>query len=215
MAEQSCGASVQACAIRVATLEQDGVPLPGVGLAYVTDQLMKMVATPNNVKGADMDIINACGILINAYKARDMFKRYDLALDMTFISPEFEHMLCGGELFTQGGFAVGGSSPAFGAIEAVYGVSVELWTKHIVNGDFDPIWPYIQWVFPRTYWTVGPDTFENNPMQRSFVGYTSQNPNYFNGPFNDWTFASDRSRAYRFTRTLPTPNCGAIAIASS
>jgi hypothetical protein len=215
VAEQSCGASVQACALRIATLEQDGVPLPGSGLAYVTDQFAKLTATPSLFKGVDIQTPNACGSPVVIYKDRDKLIRYDLALDMILLSPEFEHLLVGGELFTSGGFAVGGSSPAIAVVEAVYGLSMEVWTKHIVNGDYDPIWPYIQWVYPRTYWQVGPDMFENNPMMRSFTGYTSQNPNYFNGPFNDWTFASDRSRAWRFTKTLPTPNCGAIAVPSS
>lgn len=215
MAEQSCGASVQACGIRVSVLEQDGISIPGANMAYITDQLMKLTATPVFFKGVDIQNPNACGTPLVIYKDRDRLIRYDLALDMIFISPEFENMLTGGELFTLNGFSVGGSSPAIAAIEAPYGVSMELWTKHIVNGDYDPIWPYIQWVYPRTYWQVGPDTFDNAAMSRSFTGYTSQNPNYFDGPFSDWTFAADRSRAWRFTKTLPTPNCGAIAVPAS
>lgn len=215
MAELSCGASVQACAIRVATLGQDGVPIPGASMAYITDQFTKLTATPNLVKGADMDMINACGVLSNAYKARDMLKRYDLQLDMIFLSAEFENLLIGGDLFTQAGYSIGGAVPPFGSYGAPYGVTLEVWSKHIVNGDFDPVYPYVQWVYPRTYWTVAAETFDNNPMARTLMGYSSQNPNYEDGPFGDWTFDSSRMRMWQLTRTLPTPVCGAIAVPTS
>lgn len=212
MADPSCGASVQACALRIATLEQDGVPIPGAAMAYVTDEFTKLTATPNLVKGADLEMINACGVLNNAYKQRDMLKRYDLALDMIFLSADFEGLLVGNEVFTLAGSSVGGAVPPFGSYGAPYGTSLELWSKHIVNGDFDPVWPYIQWIFPRTYWSVAPETYDNNPMARSFMGYTSQNPNYFNGPFNDWNWDSSRMHAWQYTKTLPNPVCGSIAV---
>lgn len=216
MAEQTCGSSVQACAGRVAVLEQDGVPLPGPSNLYVTDALMKLVATAVLTKGVDIEVLNACGAPSVLYKDRDRLKRYDLALDMITLSPEFENMLTGGQLFTSGGFTVGGSVPAVGTIEAPFGVSVELWSKHIVNGDIDPVWPYIQWILPRSYWSpITPVAWDNNAMPRSFTGYTTENQNWFNGPANDWAFNSTRSIAWRFTKTLPVVKCGAQALAGS
>lgn len=217
MAEQSCGSSIFSCVTRVAVLEQDGVPLPGAGNLYVTDALVKMEGTPQFTKIPETEVLNACGALCAFYKAVDPFKRLDLTLELCSIDPELEQMLAGGELFTSGGFSVGKSAPPVGTVEARVqnGVSVELWSKHIVNGDVDPIWPYIHWVYPRTRWMPDRQTHDINHMPRLFTGFTSENPNWFNGPANDWTFASDRTWAWAFTKTIPVTACGAQTLAAS
>jgi hypothetical protein len=223
MAEVTCGASIQCCAIRVAVLEQDGVPLPGAANMYVTDAIAKFEATPVYTKGVDMEVLNACGLPAVLYKARDVFKRYDITMDLLYIDPELEAILIGnvsgstgGVLtFSQGGFTIGASGPDVGLIGAPYGVSCELWSKHIVNGDLDVTWPYVQWIVPRSYWQPDKVTLDNNAMPRSYAGFTTENPNYFNGPMNDWTFDSGRSLAYRFTKTIPSPSCGAQALVHS
>ncbi len=211
MAEQSCGSSIYACATRVAVLEQDGVPLPGAGNLYVTDALVKMEGTPQFTKVPEVEVLNACGALCSFYKAIDPFKRVDLTLELCTIDPELEHMLTGGELFSTGGFVIGASAPPVGTVEAAVqnGVSIELWSKHILQGDLDPTWPYIHWIWPRTHWAPDKTTFDINHMPRLFTGFTSENPNWFNGPANDWTFSSDRTYAYAFTKTLPATACGA------
>lgn len=208
MAQQTGGGSVQACAMRIAKLELDGVPLPGAGNLYVTDTFGKLDATPVVTKGIDIEVMNACGGLPVTYKDRDRLKRYDLVLELEWLDPELEFLLIGGELFTASAFSVGGAVPAVGVVDNIGGVSMELWSKHIVNGDIDVIWPYIQWIFPRTYWAPDKMSWSNGHSTRNFTGYCAQNPNYFNGPTNDWTFASDRLLAWRFTKTIPTPQLG-------
>lgn len=216
MAEPSCGGSVQTCAIRIATLEQDGVPLPGNLNLYVTDNIMKLTATPVVTKGVDLEVVNACNSPILTYKDMDRFKRYDLTLDLINLDPELENALLGTELFTSGGLNIGGSSPQVaGYAGNRNGVSMELWTKHIVSGNIDPIYPYIQWVFPATYWQAAAETWDVNPMARSFTGFSTVNPNYFNGPANDWTQASDTQRMWRFTKTIPTVACGGQVLVHS
>jgi hypothetical protein len=217
MAEQSCGASVFACVTRVVLLEGDGVPLNVANNMYVTDALVKMEGTPQFTKIPEVEILNACGALCVTYKTVDPFKRVDLTLEICTLDPELEQMLVGGELFTSGGFSVGGSAPPVGTVEAnvLNGVSVELWSKHIVNGDIDPIWPYIHWIWPRTHWQPDKQTFDINHMPRLFTGFTSQNPNFEDGPTGDWAFASDRTYAWAFTKTLPAVSCGAQSLAPS
>jgi hypothetical protein len=215
MSETTCGASVQAVGMRVAVLEKDGVPLPGAGNLYVTDALAKLDATPVYFKGADIQQPNAGGKLCVVYKVPDQLVRYDLALTVCSLDPELEHMVVGGELFKSGNVSVGGSAPKVGTKEAENGVSIELWSKHVVGGDIDSVYPYIHWVFPRTYWQPDKATWDNSPMERPFTGYTSENPRWFNGPANDWTFNSDRSWAWCFTQTVPVPTCGAQALVAS
>src|SRR5260221_9760435 len=99
MAVPSCGASVQACALRVAVLEQDGIPLPGAGNLYTTDVMAKLDATPVYTKGVDMEVLSACGVPALIYKDFDRFKRFDLQLSLINLDPEIENMLVGGEIF--------------------------------------------------------------------------------------------------------------------
>lgn len=216
MAEPSCGGSVQACAMRVSVLEPDGVPLPGPLNTYTISTVAKLEATPVYVKGVDMEVVNACGSPSLLYKDMDRFKRFDLSLQMIHYDVEFENMLIAAEMFNSGGLNVGLSAPAVAAYGGYFpGVSLEIWSKHIVNGDIDVVYPYIQWVLPRTRWTLDKFTWDNNPMQRLFMGYSSSNPNYYNGPANDWPFASDTQLMSRFTTTLPTPTCGASTLVHS
>jgi hypothetical protein len=216
MAELNCGGSVQCCAIRIATLEQDGVPLPGPSNLYVTDAITKMDATPVVTKGVDLEIVNACGAPEVVYKDQDRFKRYDLTLDLIYLDPELEQMLINGELFVNGGISIGTSGPMVGAYAgSINGVSLELWTKRIVNGDLDPTWPYVRWVLPRTRWAKAAVAWDGNAMAQSYTGYTSGNPNWYNGPANDWNFPSDTQLMYAYTKTLPAVACGAQALVHS
>jgi hypothetical protein len=211
MAEQNCGASVEAVATRVAVLEQDGVPIPGAGNMYTTDALVKLDLTPVFTKGNDIEVMNAGGGLCVTYKERDRFKRYDLVLEICTLDPELEQMLVGGLPITAGGFTIGATTPRVGAIGAPFGVSMELWTKHIVNGDLDVFYPYIHWYLGRTYWQPDKTTFDVNHMSRMFQGYTSENPNFEDGPAGDWLWDSASTLGYAYTRTLPTIQCGSQA----
>jgi hypothetical protein len=215
MSVPSCGASVQAIAERVTKLDQNGVPLPGAGNVYVTDALTSLEATPVFTKGADIEKVNAGGTLCVNYRQRDVLRRYDLALEICSLDPELEPMMVGGLQFSSSGVHIGASSPRIGQAEVPYGVSVELWSRHIVGGDMDPTWPYIWWVLPRTYWQPGKTTWNGDAMPRPLDGFTSENPNWFNGPANDWSFDSTRSIAWAFTRTVPTPTCGSTTLAAS
>lgn len=215
MAQPTCGASVQACALRVATLDNNGVPLPGAGKLYVTDALTSLEATPVYFAGTDMEVTNACGNLCVTYKSRDQLKRYDLTLSLCDFDPELEIILAGGQTFTLGGQTIGSSTPAIGSPGATNGVSLELWSKHIVNGDIDGTYPYIRWVLPRAYLQPDTITWNNDHMPRNFTGYTSQNPNWYNGPANDWTYSSDRSIAWAYATTLPATACGWQSTAAS
>ncbi|MGH9094437.1 MAG: hypothetical protein ACRDXE_04690 [Acidimicrobiales bacterium] len=196
--------------MRVAVLEADGVPLPGALNLYATDGIAKFEATPVYTKGADMEIVNGCGAPAIIYKDMDRFKRYDTTLELVYIDAELENMLIGGELFTTAGMNIGTSGPAVAAYAGnFYGVSMEFWSKHVVNGDQDGTYPWVQWVMPRSKWMKEKTTLDNNPMPMNYTGFSSANPQYFNGPANDWTFASDTQLMWRFTKTIPASVCGA------
>lgn len=216
MSEPSGGASVQAVVARVAVLEADGVPLPGSANLYTTNAVIQLDATEVTTKGVDLEVMNAGGELCLVYKGRDPLKRYDLALQLCSLNPELEAMLVGGDITRSGGVAIGAAVPPVGSFGAPFGVSLELWSKNIIDGDLDPNWPYIHWALPRTYWS-GPDkvTWSNANMIRSFTGYTSENPNWFNGPGNDFVGQSGRSISWVYTKSTPIPVLGAQPLAAS
>lgn len=216
MAEQSNGGSVQLCMMRLATLENDGVPLPGSANLFVTDGVAKLEATPVMTKGVDLELLNGCNAPAVLYKDQDRFKRYDLTLSLTYVDAELEGMLIGGEQYTSGGFTIGGSVPLQAAYAgSPYGVSLEFWTKHIVGGDQDVNYPYIRWVMPRAHFAWDKHTWDNTTFSRDYTGYTSQNPNWYNGPMNDWPYASDTQLMWAFTKTLPVPAIGAQTLVHS
>lgn len=215
MAERNCGGSIYCVMARVAVLEADGVPLPGAGNLYVTDAITKLDVDPQWYQSPEITVPNGSGQLCVVFKPLPVLKWVNLAVEFCRYDPELEHMMVGGELFTKAGYSVGGSAPAVGAFGAPNGVSLEVWSEHIVDGDIAPIYPYIRWVFPRSKWTPAKFSIDQNHMPRPLDGFTSQNPNWFNGPGNDWTYSSDRSYAHAYDTSIPTPQCGAQTLAAS
>jgi len=60
----------------------------------------------------------------------------------------------------------------------------------------------------RSYWTHDKRSLDINAVPQDYVGYTSANPNWYNGPMNDWPYASDSQFMWAYTKTLPNPVCG-------
>ena len=216
MAEYAVGGTVQVCIMRLAVLDGEGVPNPGTSQLFVTDGLAKIDFTPVNTKGVDLELLNGCGAPVVVYKDMDRFKRFDCTMTINYLDPELEIMLIGGESYTSGGYTIGSSVPNTAAYAGYYwGVSMELWSKHIVAGDIDPIYPWVRWVIPRTRWMFDKMTFDNAAVTREFTGYTSQNPNFYNGPANDWPYPSDTQLMYAYAKTAPTAVVGAQTLVHS
>jgi len=208
-----CAASIQACATRVSILDDDGAPLAGSTNLYVTDSLVRLTATPEVTEGEDFEVKNACGSLCVTFKDCDRLKRMGFELEICVPDPELSAMLVGGTVLSVGGavgFApapVGSGCPPF--------VSLEVWTKRIIDGEQDATFPYWWWVFPRTTWQVAPRTFENAPMANVFTGFGTENTNWSDGPTNDWPTQSDRLFQYMPSATIPTPACGFQSLVAS
>ncbi len=208
MASNDCASQIQSCAVRVAVLESDGVPLPGDNNLYVTDGLVKLTAKRVVSAGEDFELKNACGSICLTFKDCDRLKRYEFDLELCFTSPQLMAMLTGGAVLTDmttgavgyADQAVGEPCPAF--------VSVEIWAKRIIDGHQDPDFPYNWWAFPSTTWALGDREFANAPSSTLLTGFGVENPNWFDGPGNDWPVASDRVAQFIPTTMLPTIACG-------
>lgn len=212
-----CAAQIQACATRVARLEQNGVPDPGAGNILTTDTQIEVTFEPVIDEGTEHIQPNGCGSLVVNYKEEDEIKRFNITARFARPDPELAELMMGGRLFTASGSRQGYAYPRLGVPISPYGVSFELWAKRLdSNGiDLDPTYPYARWAFPRVRFRPGPKTFGNAAQVTEFVGFAIENPNWYNGPVNDWPDDLEEAVAWMPVATLPTVQCGATAVAAS
>lgn len=214
MANDDCIPQVQACRIRVAKLESDGVPLPGADNVYVSDALTMLTATPVYQDGADITQEGACGTLCLDYQGDDTFRRLDGELTVCTHDPYLMKLLGGGQVLTDSGIH-GYSLPALGGLTND-GISIELWAKRVDDGDLHPDWPYAWWVLPKAkHMRRGQSQFTNGPHLPTFTFKAYENVNWFDGPLNDWPVASDRVLQWFPAQSLPTAACGSQTLAAS
>lgn len=216
MAANHCLPQVHGCALRLAKLDTNGVPLPGASNLYVTDALSRLTVTPVYTDGDEIEEKNACGAVSINYIGDDTFKRVDVELVIVTHDPYiFEFMAEGSDLLTDGD-AKGWAAPPIGIIAAGSGISVEVWAKRINDGILDGDFPYAWWAMPKvTNLRFGQRVFENGPSLPTFTGRGYENANWFDGPLNDWPVASDRCVQWVETVALPTVACGPQALAAS
>lgn len=213
MANTICGGSVQACATRFARLNSNGSRAIGPNNTYVTDALITFQFDPELSTGDDFEQENACGSPCITYKDCDRLKRLNLTMDVCTTDPELTEIIIG-----DGGVLLrdlGGNSRGFGMAHVgeptcPYGVSVEIWSKHIVDGDQDPNFPWIRWVLPRTKWQIGARAIGNDVMTHPFTGQASESTLWGSGPGGSWPYVSDRLAQWAFDTeaNLPATACG-------
>lgn len=210
-----CFKTLQLCAIRLARLEANGVPDPGAGNLYVSDQMISLTVGVEISEGDDFEQKNGCGAICFSFKDRDQITGLNLQLSLCTAEPEITELLIGGDLLLDGADTRGFALPAVGTIGNELGVSLEAWTKNISGSTLDADFPYVRWVFPKTFWTLADKTFENGPIVHNFTGKGEENVNWFDGPANDWSYDSDRLLQYAADTSLPTASCGAQSLAVS
>lgn len=210
-----CLAQVQACAIRVALLDTDGVPLPGASNLYVSDALTTLTLSPQYDTANEIKEVNACGATAIDYKGNDTFKWTDISLELITPDPYLHALLSSGGSVLTDGEAVGFAYPPLGLVQG-NGVSIELWAKRIDSGDLDLDFPYAWWVLPKVKnLKLGDRIFADAAQKSPFTGQGYENVNWFDGPENDWPVASDRCAQWIPTATLPTAHCGFETLSAS
>lgn len=208
-----CLPQLQACAIRVSRLEANGRTDAGANNLYVSDALVTWDVSVELTEGDEFEVKNACGATCVTYKDCDRIKRITITGELCTPDPQLHELMMGGAVLTDGA-AVGYAFPELNASDCPNGVSVELWTKQIDStGAQDADFPYAWWAFPRVYLTPSNRTFENGPLGNPFTGFGVENPNWFDGPMNDWPVDSDRVAQWIPTDTIPEALCSYQSIA--
>jgi hypothetical protein len=202
--------------MRVAILDSNGVPSPGSENLYVTNALATMDVTHVYTDGSEIEDKNACDEVLVNYRGDDSFKRADVALTILTTDPYLQAFLSAGAVLEGfDGDRVGYGAPFIGPVTTP-GVSIELWSKRIDDGDLDADSPYAWWVYPKVKnLRLGNHQHANVTMRPAFSGQAYENPNWFDGPLNDWPAASDRVWQWVPTDTLPDINCGPLELAAS
>ncbi|HEX2262734.1 MAG TPA: hypothetical protein VHH52_03095 [Pseudonocardiaceae bacterium] len=119
---------------------------------------------------------------------------------------------------TTGGSAltdIGYRAPEIGVDPLPNGVSVEFWTRAVLDGSFASELPYYHWVLPRARLRLS-DNFSlsaSDPTMPTFEGFMEQNANWGDGGQGDWEFASDRVWQYVRTDTVPDFSPAYLAVA--
>jgi hypothetical protein len=207
---------LHACRMRVAKLEPNGVPDPGAGNLIVTTALVQFTFSPVYRDGDETTVVNACGEICLDYRGPDNLRRGDFNLAICSHDPVLMSFLSEGETI-QDGDAVGFAAPPIGPVSGS-GISVELWVKRINDGDLDPDFPYARWALPKLKnLREGEHTFQNGEKNPAFSGQMYENPNWFDGPLNDWPSTSDRM--YQWipvtANDLPAATDGAVELVAS
>lgn len=211
-----CLPQIHAEAIRVAHLDANGVPTPGAGMLYVSDALTRLTLTPTYTDGTVIEQLNAKGGTCLRYEPDDNSNGGDIEIELCTQDPYLTNFLTGfsGDVLTDGD-ARGYAAPPMGQLVGS-SISIEVWAKRIDDGELDVDFPYAWWVLPRIRkLRVGAKSFENAASNPIFTGKAIENPNWSDGPLNDWPVASDRWYQWIETTTVPDAVCGVQALAAS
>lgn len=212
---EDCAGSIHVCRIRVARLDGSGVPAPGADNLVVSDALIRLSWDAVNAAGDDIEVKNGCGEICVAYKAPDQLKRIDVALELCTPDPVLHEMLVGGEVLMDGADVVGWAPPNIGDPVNPNGVSIEAWSRAVIDGHQADVRPWFRWVLPRVRFSVPGKVLENGALGNPLAGIGEENTNFHDGPANDWPYTSDRVYQYARDDSIPDAFCGYQALAAS
>jgi hypothetical protein len=210
-----CLPQIFACVARITDLDANGVPTPGDNHMYVSNALTTITLKPVYKDGVTIEEDNGCGELAVSYQGDPSYKWDEVEIEFLKREPRLEAMLSRGHVLDLGGGApLGSAGPKVGVVTGR--VSLEFWAKRINGPDVDPDFPFAWWALPKVRnLKRNDDTFGASAQKPKFTGIAVENPNWFDGPTNDWPAASDRCVQWVPTTTIPDAHCGALPVAVS
>lgn len=188
---------LNACVLRAARLDADCSPTGGADTGIVTAGLVTLTADPVISEGTAFEQKNACGNVLFSYTEDDKLTGWTFSGELAYTDPEIGAMLFGGSVIAG---AAGGSFPG-GSI----GFSAPLYNAAPRNGTYlEVITTTIQegagncvsstgatpvaygHIFGKVKLVLGSITFANDIIRVAFTGKGTNNPNLFDGPWNDY-----------------------------
>lgn len=211
-----CLPQVHALRTRFSVLDTNGVPLPGSENLYVTSALTVLTLGTNVADGTEIEERNGGDEVCVAFLGDPSLKWGTVSIELCTPDPYAEAILSGGDVLSLGGDAPAGFAfPAIGPLRS-NGIGIEVWAHRINAGDVDPDYPYAWWALPKVKKLVAQDRNLGNEAQKpSYQGIALENPNWYDGPTNDWPAASDRFAQWVPSATVPDAVCGYQALVAS
>lgn len=190
-------AEMSACVVRAARLNSNCTPAGGAASGIVTAGLVTLTADPEIEAGTVYEKKNACGRLLFSVQKDDRIKRQNISGEFAFSDFEMMALLFGGSTLLglgSGSFAgevIGYYDPLYSAA-ARNGAYLEVITQVIEEDAGDctdsagnaPV--AIGHIFGKTKLRAGSRTFEDGVHAITFAGQGTNNPNLYNGPWNDF-----------------------------
>lgn len=195
--------SLFALGMRLTKLAADGSLLAGARNSYTTDALVQLQLGLEYEAGDEITQKNGAGLVCLTYKAPDTLKRGTIkSLQVCDPDPNVLQFLMGGRVLERGAAQVGYQAPEVGQDATPNGVSIEVWTRAIINGAQAG---YFWWVIPRAQMTPSKEWELSgaNPLVPELDGTCTQNPLWLDGPLNDWEFQSERVWQFAETAVIP------------
>lgn len=215
----NCGVSFGICAVRLTKVDVTGAVVAGPDNSYVSDKPISIGLRPNYEEGQTFSLRNGCGCSIARFKATDTFNWWEFTFQMGALEAEMLAMMLGTPTITDGADVVG---QAFvGALDCADdepAVALEFWSQHIVGSGQDALHPYIHWVFPKTVWRLGDNTFEEGIANPTVEGFSRTNGQWGDGPYGDGPPDSEdisEGGWWKTAAVLPTASCEAVDVTPS
>lgn len=217
----TCLASIHICRVRATRLNADGTVASGPNNAYVSDKPIQLGITPVITAGTERELVGGCDCLTAAYKGYDKLRRFDFELDLGNLEPALIEMLVGASaiLGGSGGADVIGnwfSENAFDCSTPPPNIALEAWTDGWEEDHQHPTFPYIHFIWPSTFWQIGPFTLQNDFLQPRLNGFSRGNTAWGTGPYGDLPEAVGALGGFFETAHVPpTASCGFSTASSS
>jgi hypothetical protein len=214
----NCGVSFGVCTVRLTRVDSRGSVIAGDN-SYVTDKALSVAVNPNIETGNTFSVRNGCGCSLARFKAPDTFNWFEFVFTQAALEPEMMAFLLGSPVIEDGADVVGlnfeGELPCD---EAEPAVAFEFWTQHIVGSGQDSQFPWFHWVFPRTIWQLGDNTFEEAIANPVVNGFSRTNTLWGQGPYSDGPPDGQNVEEWAFWKTdqdPPTAECAAQPVTAT
>lgn len=194
------------CLFRVAQLDSDCSVLGGNCTGYVTAGIIDFTATPDVEEGTVVQPKNGCGTTLYRLVRQDRVLGYNLSGNLGFFDDEGLRIMFGGTAVIGGSLSdfpndtIGWASPNLN--DSNNGVYLEVITQTVSEGAGDCITSgsgrpqYAGFIFGKVRLTLGEISLQEDAVNLPFTGKASNNPNLFNGPWNDWPGQGTGGTAY-------------------
>lgn len=203
--------SVHALRLRVCRLDATGVPVVGASSMYTTGTLIDISSNPTYSDGDSIEQKNGSGEICLAYKEPDVLTGGEMKMTICTPDPELLELLLGGAVITSGGNSIGYSAPRVGAVGTPNGVSIEAWSRLVLNGSATG--NYLRWLWPKIIWRADEKKLEAGAFSPGLTGTAYENPNWA-APLDDWSWPSSSWEQYVKTANLPAAQLGYQQIAA-